>query len=152
MMMQVSIGSAVMTAVGIGMNYYQQRQQSRRREQLLILGMQQANIEWPAMKRQLISTRQLEMETLLANVRTAADGLVAALACEEQTGAQVCAGDRMEPFCFPQWESSRRSAEQAHEDYNRAVQEYREFVHSLAPPQRAEAAKLGCTAMTVAGA
>lgn len=90
------------------------------------------------------------METLLANVRTAADTLVAALGAEQQVGSRVCGPDAQAPSLFEEWAASRRADEQAHEVYNQAVQEYREFVHSLAPPLRAEAAQRGYSAMMAA--
>jgi hypothetical protein len=152
MVIQLCLGSAAATAAGIALNYYLQRRESRRREQLLIHGLQRATIEWPMLNRHLISSRRLEMETLLANVRAAADALVTALAAEEQVGAKVCASDASDRSLFDQWQSTRRVDEQAHEVYNQAVQEYREFLHSLAPPLRAEAAKRGCIAMTLARA
>jgi hypothetical protein len=152
MVIQLGIGSAAATAAGIALSHYQQRRESRRREQLLIQGLHKANIEWPMLNRHLVSARRQEMETLLTNVRDAATALVAALAAEEQVGAKACASDASDRSVFEQWQTTRRVDEQAHEVYNQAVQEYREFLHSLAPPLRAEAAKRGCIAMTLARA
>jgi hypothetical protein len=152
MVIQLCIWAVVATAAAITLNYYHQRRRSRRREQLLIRGLHRANIECPKLNRRLVSTRQSEMETLLANVKAAADTLVAALAAEEQVGARACASDAKDRSLFEEWEATRRADEEAHEVYNQAVQEYREFLHSLAPPLRAEAAKRGFTAMTIARA
>lgn len=133
MVMEISVGSAVATAVGVWLRYHQARRQSRRREQLLIQGLHQANTEWQGLNRFLVSGRQLEMEILLTNVKTAADALVAALVAEEGLGAKLCESDGNDPSLRVQWEAGRRAGEQAHEVYNQAIQEYREFVPSPGP-------------------
>jgi len=149
MIMALSVGSALATAMGVWLNYRQERRQSKRREQLLIQGLHQANTEWQG-NRCLVSGRQLEMEVLLTNVKTAADSLVAALAAEEELGALLCESDGKDPSLRVQWEASRKVGEEAHDVYIEAVQEYREFVQSLAPPLRLQAAQRGYQVMTIA--
>ncbi len=150
MVVQLSIASAAATAAGMWLNSYQQRRQSMRREQILVRGLQRVNSESPVSRRKFVSDRQAEMETLLAKLRVAADALVAALDVEGRLGSQVVASDADGSSLFEQWQASRRANERAHDVYNQAVQEYREFLYSLAPPQRAEAAKRGCIAMSIA--
>jgi len=147
MIIQVTTVSALATAIGIAINNYRRQRQSRRREQILIQGLHRANIAQPVRNRHLVSVRQSEMEGLLENVRTAADVLLVALDAEKQAWAKACAAPANAPLLFEEWSASRRADEQEHEAYNLAVQEYREFVQSLAPPLRAQAAKRGDVVM-----
>jgi|SRR5579863_2128407 hypothetical protein len=141
---------AAATAAGVWLTSYQQRLRSIRQQQILIRGLKQVNSAPPVSQRQFASANQAEMETLLENIRIAAEELVASLTVEEQIGTEVSTSGPDGRRLFVQWQGSRRANERAHEVYNQAVQEYREFLHSLAPPQRAEAAKRGCIAMIVA--
>ena len=155
MMFQIYVASAAATAAGIWLTSCQQRQRRResmRWQQILIRGLQQVNSGPPVSQRRFASANQSEMEALLANIRIAAEALVTALAVEQQVGSEVSMSDPDGRSLFGQWQASRRANERAHDVYNQAVQEYREFLHSLAPPQRAEAARRGCTAMIVARA
>jgi hypothetical protein len=152
MIIQVTTVSALSTAVGIALQNYRRRRQSRRREDILVQGLHRANISNPVMNRHLVSARQSEMEGLLENVRAAADVLLAALAAEKQAGGKVCEASADDPSLFAEWSSSRRADERAQEAYDLAVQEYREFVQSLAPPLRGAAAKRGYTVMILARA
>jgi hypothetical protein len=138
MMIQVTTVSALATAIGLALNNYRRRRQSRHREHIL--------------NRHLVSVKQSEMEGLLENVRIAADVLLAALDAEKQEWANVCAAPVNDPLVFEEWSASRRADEEAHQAYNLAVQEYREFVQSLAPPLRAQATKRADTAMILARA
>jgi hypothetical protein len=138
--------------MAVWLNYRRERLRSKRREQLMIQGLQQATTEWQGLNRGFVSGRQLEMEILLTNVKTAADALVAALAAEAELGALLCESDGKDPSLRLQWEASRRTGEQAHEVYNEGIQEYREFVQSLAPPLRLQAAQRGYQVMTIARA
>jgi hypothetical protein len=155
MLIVISVGSAVATAVGLGLKSYQGLQKSRhrqrlRREHLLIQGLHQAGAERPVANRRLVSTRQSEMETLLLHVRAAADALVAALAVETELGQTFDAAGAQDESLFEQWKLSRRAAEQAQQVYSQAVEEYQEFVQSLAPPLRAKAFERGGSAMALA--
>jgi hypothetical protein len=150
MIIQLTIVSALAAATGVGIISHRRRQESKRRGQLLMQGLHQAIAAEP-LSRHLISGRQSEMEALLAAVRAAADALVAALEAEKERG-RVYEADPEDASLFEDWTESRRANEQAHEAYNQAVQEYRDFVQSLAPPQQAEATERGYSAMGLARA
>lgn len=152
MIVQISIGSAVASVVGIGLKNYQRQRESRRRaRQLLIQGLHQASMERrPVVISSSASTRRSDMENLLDGVTNAAAALVQALAVEEQLGAALGAPDTKSPSLVEQWRMSRSLVEQAQQEYYKAVGKYREYVHSLAPALRAKAAERGCTAMTLA--
>jgi hypothetical protein len=152
MMIQVTTVSALATAIGIALNDYRRGRQSSRCEHLLIQGLHRAKIAQPVLNRHMVSVKQTEMEGLLENMRTAADVLLEALAAEKQAVDRVREGPANDPTLFGQWAASRRTDERAHDAYNQAVQEYREFVQSLAPPLRAEACKRGYAMMIVARA
>jgi hypothetical protein len=155
MIVQISIGSAaVAIAVGIGLMHHLRQQECRRRERhLLIEGLHQASIERrPVLRCPPASTRQSEMEELLDVVGKAAAALAQALAVEEQLGAKLYAAGTTSPSLFEQWRVSRSSVERAQQEYHKTVEQYREFVHSLAPPLRSKAAARGCVAMTLARA
>lgn len=152
MLIEISIGAAVSTAVGIRLKNYRRLRQSRRREQLLIQGLHQTSIDRPVLTRRLVSTRQSEMESLLLHVRARGEVLVAALAAEAQLGGTLCAEPTKDESLFEQWKVTRSVAEQAEEAYEQAVEQYREFVQSLPPPMRASAAERGVTAMSIAHA
>jgi hypothetical protein len=152
MMIQVTTVSALATAIGIALSNYRRSRQSRHREQILIQGLHQANISQAVPNRHLVSVRQSEMEGLLENVRIAADGLLAAFAAEKEASVKLSAAPENNPALFEEWSASRRADEQAHEDYDLAIQEYREFIQSLAPPLRAKAAKRADTVMILARA
>jgi hypothetical protein len=152
MMLQITTVSAVATAIGVALNSYRRRRRSRRREDVLIQGLHRANITRPVMYRHLVSARQSEMERLLENVSTAADVLLTALAGEKGAEGRVRQGPPNDPSLFEEWSSSRRAVDREQEVYNLTLQEYTEFVESLAPPLRAGAAKRGYTMMIVARA
>jgi len=91
------------------------------------------------------------MEQLLAEIRTAADLLVCALANEE--GLRRMALETQDPAEDSQIERLqmyRERAEQLQAEYYDSVERYREFVQSLAPPLRAKAAERGQDVMTLA--
>jgi hypothetical protein len=92
------------------------------------------------------------MAELLDVVAKAAAALVRALAVEEQLGAELDAAGTTAASLVEQWRVSRSMVEQAQQGYYEAVEQYREFVHSLPPPLRSKAAAQGCTAMTLARA
>jgi hypothetical protein len=149
MMIQATTVSALATAIGIALNNYRRRRQSRRREHVLIQGLHRANITRPVVNRRLVSMRQSEMEGLLERVSTTADILLEALAAEKLAVDRVREGPANDLFLFEEWQACRRADERAHDAYNLATQEYREFVQSLAPPLRAEADRRGYTVMIV---
>src|SRR5437879_13806595 len=104
MIVQISIGSAVATAVGMALVNHLRQQECRRRERrLLIEGLHQASFERrPVLRSPPASTRQSEMEMLLDVVGKAAAALVQALAVGEELGATPGASDtnsldRVEP-------------------------------------------------------
>jgi hypothetical protein len=152
MIVQISIGSALVTAVGMGlMNHLRQQECRRRERRLLIEGLQQASFErQPVLGSSPSSTRQSEMEELLEVVGKASAALVHALAVEEQWTAKLDGAGTTSPSLLEPWSMSRGLVEQAQQEYYEAVEQYREFVHSLAPPLRPKAAARGCTAMTLA--
>ncbi len=152
MLIQMIIVSALATAFGIGLNNYRQRLRCRRSGEAPDRGTSPPIRSGPPSSAGWFRRTNWKTEALLLNLRIASDALVTALAVEENLGAQVYASDGKDQSLFEQWTASRRADEQAHEAYNLAVQEYREFVQSLAPPLRAQAAERGYSAMAVAGA
>jgi hypothetical protein len=155
MIIQISIGTAAMAiAVGIGLMNHLRQQECRRRERhFLIEGLHQASIErGPVLRCPPASTRQSEMEKLLDVVGKAAAVLEQLLAVEEQLEAELYAAGTESPSLLEQWKMRRSLVEQAQQEYYKAVEQYREFVYSLAPPLRSKAAARGCVAMTLARA
>jgi hypothetical protein len=91
-----------------------------------------------------------DMESLLLQVRGAAEALVAALAYEAQFGGTLLAVCVKDESLFEQWKVSRSATEQSQEVYNQAFEHYRNFVQSLPAPLRAKAAARGGAIMALA--
>ena len=96
-----------------------------------------------------LSDRRLEMELLLFNLGAAGKDLLAALATEAQVGDQFFNPKPDAGSSLEQWVESRQAVLKAQIAYERAANDYRSFINSLAPPLRAVAAARGAGPMAL---
>ena len=96
-----------------------------------------------------LSDRRLEMELLLFNLGAAGKDLLAALATEAQVGDQFFNPKPDASSSLEQWVDSRQAVLKAQIAYERAANDYRSFINSLAPPLRAVAAARGAGPMAL---
>jgi hypothetical protein len=127
---------------------YETRRNSQRRDELLIQALQEGDSPQPAVNRPQLSGKRAEMERLLLSLRTAADELAASLAAEADSGWNVVSLDPDRQTLGQQWQAARTGVARAQQTYDRASNEYREFVQALPVPLRAKAAERGIAAMT----
>ncbi|PWT86499.1 MAG: hypothetical protein C5B58_01310 [Acidobacteria bacterium] len=117
-------------------------------EQLVVQGLEEAVEESTASQEIEISEPHAEMDRLLKELESASEALAAALAAEAEFGRQ----DSHAEFAMARWQQARHNVLGAQEAYTKASDAYRDFVHSLPPPLRANAAARGARAMTTSHA
>jgi len=96
-----------------------------------------------------LADSRLEMELLLFNLVAAGNGLSAALEAEVRVGDQFFNPTPAASSSLNQWIEARQAVLTAQIAYERAAQDYRSFIGSLAPPLRAAAAAKGTGPMAL---
>ena len=144
MLIETSAALAAVTAVWLGVHDYKQRQLAKRRDRILVQGLQQVSTDWMEYRSRLESTRIMEMETYLLEVRSTGEYLSGALAAQSRWW-QMRGTTKNQAFILKQWKASQSIAGQAQKAYDEAIEQYQEFVQSLPAALRSKAVERGNT-------
>ena len=130
----------------------------KRREKLVVSGLQRASLHSPLKKRTL-SERQLELEQLIRDLETTNAALVTALNAQAEfdAGELSAVADFGEETpslsrTLEQWRKSNAAVESAQFAHCQATYSFREFVESLPPALRQSALERSAGAMAASHA